>query len=497
MHQLKNTLDERLSVDTGLEDISELSEEEIEMNVVQHTNSSMQTGVPKKDAFTSTGETINFSIASGMQTDVSTHDIMLKFNDWDSFTRNLVEANQVQLFQKLVTSIGTEKLKTTNLAWKSCLDMGVLSTLKSTTSMHYDKDCCEFFSLFYIMFGGSAMNVCGTANFGSLIDKDTHHGHYDPLKGAFNFAIPSINTLMKISSGYPKKVDVGFVHHSLDIAEEQVRKGAQFVLGFDGKMVAQGCKDESNGDGNLWGREKPSILSCIRNLRIKKFCAEDIQCPAAEEDTEHKILKYQHLSLHVSRMLRSLHSCINHTYHQRQKLVRLVNDNPNNITKYNTRMSFLHQNSVKCETVLKTGMESQKFLLESMVHLRGLKVDTSEEKVVLSEKANCFQLLPPEKIKTYVNLQDTDNVKYIKQRSVEWDVLRSNCRVRRSTLNGSFRLHGRGTGTGNGTGNGKNGLLYIMLYCSHCSRNGNRTRKWYNGLWTHFSIPDLCPSDVL
>ena len=51
---------------------------------------------------------------------------------------------------------------------------------------------------------------------------------------------------------------------------------------------------------------------------------------------------------------------------------------------------------------------------------------------------------------------------------------------------GSFRLHGRGTGTGNR----KNGLLYIMLYCSHCTGNGNGTRngKLYNGLWTHFSL---------
>ena len=55
--------------------------------------------------------------------------------------------------------------------------------------------------------------------------------------------------------------------------------------------------------------------------------------------------------------------------------------------------------------------------------------------------------------------------------------------------NGLFTLHGRGTG------NGKNGLLYIMLYCSHCTGNG--TGKLYNGLWTHFSVPDLCPGDVL
>ena len=62
---------------------------------------------------------------------------------------------------------------------------------------------------------------------------------------------------------------------------------------------------------------------------------------------------------------------------------------------------------------------------------------------------------------------------------------------------GSFTLHGTGNGTG--TGNGKNGLLYIMLYCSHCSGTGNRNRarKMVNGFWTHFSVPDLVPGDAL
>ena len=64
---------------------------------------------------------------------------------------------------------------------------------------------------------------------------------------------------------------------------------------------------------------------------------------------------------------------------------------------------------------------------------------------------------------------------------------------------GSFTLHGTGNGTGTRTGNGKNGLLYIMLYCSHCSRtgNGNGTGKMVNEFWTHFSIPDLVPGAAL
>ena len=318
--------------------------------------------------------------------------------------------------------------------------MGVLSNLKSTTSMRYDRDCVEFFSLFYIMFGGSAVNVLrGTTHFGSLVEKDTYHGHYDPLKGSFNFAIPSLNTLCKIANSYPKNIYVGFIGHSLDMAQEQAQRGAQFVIGFDGKMVAQGCKGESNGDVNLWGREKPSIAASLRNLRIRKYCAVDIQHPSSEEDKNLKLLKYQRLSLHMSRTLHQLCCSVMNSYRQRQKLIKLVNDNPDNVAKYNTRMSFLHQHSAESETVLNSGMDVQRNLLESMVRLHGHKVENSEI-VVLSEKPNCFQLMRPDDIKAFINLQDTSNCQYIKQRTVEWEVLRSTAQVTGSTLNAAIGL---------------------------------------------------------
>ena len=41
--------------------------------------------------------------------------------------------------------------------------------------------------------------------------------------------------------------------------------------------------------------------------------------------------------------------------------------------------------------------------------------------------------------------------------------------------NGSFTLHGTGKGTKTRNGNGNNGLLYIILYCSHCTETGTGT----------------------
>ena len=196
---------------------------------------------------------------------------------WNDFAKVIEEANQTDRFCKLVESLANGNLPCTNLVWKSCLDMGTLSICASTTTMRYDKDCVEFFSLFHLMFGSSAINVLrGTGHFGSLVNKTSNKGKYKPSEGNFNFAIPSITTLKKVGCGYPTDIQVGFVEQSLDIAQEQAATGSQFVLGFDGKMVAQGCKNECDGDVNLWGREKPCLQSTVISLTKKLKCAVDI-----------------------------------------------------------------------------------------------------------------------------------------------------------------------------------------------------------------------------
>ena len=46
----------------------------------------------------------------------------------------------------------------------------------------------------------------------------------------------------------------------------------------------------------------------------------------------------------------------------------------------------------------------------------------------------------PDDIKAFINLQDTSNCQYIKQRTVEWEVLKSTARVTGSTLNAAIGL---------------------------------------------------------
>ena len=188
-------------------------------------------------------------------------------NVWESFAETLQKNNQTEKCVKLITALSNGCLKSTNLAWKCTLDMGQLCMCTTTTNMHYDKDCVDFFSLFNLMFGSSTINILrGTAHFGTLVDVTNQRGLYDPTEGNYNFPIPSINTLRKVACGYPSNIGVGLIEHSLDMAQEQAENGDQFVISFDGKMVAQGCKNECDGNVNLWGREKPNLDGTIRKL---------------------------------------------------------------------------------------------------------------------------------------------------------------------------------------------------------------------------------------
>ena len=100
-------------------------------------------------------------------------------NVWESFAEMLQKNNQTEKCVKLITALSNGCLKSSNLAWKCALDMGQLSMCTTTTNMHYNKDCVEFFSLFNLMFGSSAINVLrGTAHFGTLVDVMNQRGLY-------------------------------------------------------------------------------------------------------------------------------------------------------------------------------------------------------------------------------------------------------------------------------------------------------------------------------
>ena len=216
------------------------------------------------------------------------------------------------------------------------------------------------------------------------------------------------------------------------MAQEEARKGIQYVLGFDGKMVAQGCKGESDGDVNLWGREKPSITSAVNILKIRTKCSDDVDFPSTENNIVKHCTVLRCLALHVSCTLKQLCSRMSHAFYQCVKLVCLAKENPDNITRYNTRMIFLHQNTSECESVYRNGLDIQDEILKALALLYGW--EDMDGHIILSTMPNCFQLLPPKELSGIIDLTDETNYEYIKQRSEMWYSVRQKFHVTASTL---------------------------------------------------------------
>ena len=120
------------------------------------------------------------------------------------------------------------------------------------------------------MFGASVINALrGQGHFSQVTSDKCLKGKYPPIKGEFNFPIPCITTLKKLDIGFPSHIPVGFLQQSLDLAETKAKEGSKFILSFDGKLIASGCKGENEGDCDFWGVEGPPNLSSAVNI-LKK-----------------------------------------------------------------------------------------------------------------------------------------------------------------------------------------------------------------------------------
>ena len=181
--------------------------------------------------------------------------------DFEIFAQKLHANEQTNKFIKCISALANGKLQFTNMSWKCFLDMGALISCPSTTNMEYDKEWLEFCQVLYHMFGAGVINALhGRGHFSQVTSARTNKSKYNPVHGEFNFPIPSIPTLKKLDIGFPSEIPVGFVEQSLVLAQRKAEEGGQFVLSFDGKLIAPGCKGDSTGDSNLWGKEGPPNL---------------------------------------------------------------------------------------------------------------------------------------------------------------------------------------------------------------------------------------------
>ena len=254
--------------------------------------------------------------------------ILQSDNVFNLFAEKLLESEQMDKFVQCIKSIASGRFSTTNLAWKSFLDMGCLSNLQLTTQMVYDTEWLEFCQIIYHMFGAGVINALrGHGHFSQVTSNRTLKNKYDPTEGEFNFPIPSIPTLKKLDIGFPAEIPVGFVEQSLQLAEMKSKSGAQFILSFDGKLVAPGCKGDQKGDTDMWGIEgAPNLSMSIKILHKTLALANAINVDVDNSTVKNHFHNLQSL-LHVSSLrIKHLWRRITGSFYLQKKLIEKCGD---------------------------------------------------------------------------------------------------------------------------------------------------------------------------
>ena len=363
----------------------------------------------------------------------------------------LSQYNQLKDFENLLRNISSGKIDPTNICWLLNIHLGRLISVNSTTQMRWNQEIVEFFSIVYILFGASAINVLrGPMHFSNLVMENVDRGKFNPATAKINLPIPSVTTLRSLSTGFPKEIPVGLVQHSLEIAEKCSReKNAQYVLSFDGKMVARGFKGESFGDIDLWGIEKPiSVTSALKLLKHNISTCDKLKCQCKCGDLVLHISNLQSLLNQLSRRIRTLRSRINGEHYLRLKLVKMSqNQNLDSKQQYSYRMqlSFLNEQSARCDSSIGRALHLNQRIMRTLAMCRqNLDVFEENKVVQLSKQNNAYFLLDTENTRKYFNLELPENSNLIKQRSPEWFNLRKEAKVTGSTLYKALGLESLG-----------------------------------------------------
>ena len=267
----------------------------------------------------------------------------------------LAQYNQLQDFRNLLVSIANGKIPPDNICWLLNLHLGKYMMLDSTTQMCWHKDIVEFFFIVYILFGASAINVLrGPMHFSDIVMENVEKGKFDSPMSKINIPIPSINTIRNISTGYPKEIPVGLVQHTLDIAQQAKDKGCQYILSFDGKLVAKGFKGETYGDINLWGVEKPISLQATLDLLKRNIrTAERIADTLTTNTVFRRTMALQSLLTQVSSRIRNLRKSISGEHHICLKIVKMIHNqtlDQKQRYSYKMQLSFLNEHSARCDS---------------------------------------------------------------------------------------------------------------------------------------------------
>ena len=220
------------------------------------------------------------------------------------------------------------------------------------------------------------------------------------------------------------EIPVGFIEHSLNLAEEASKRGEEFILSFDGKLISPRCKGQDVGDCNMWGKEGlPNIKRALKILDHTINIASKIDITSESHSLDQQVEYLQNLLFTSTMRIKRLRQCINGIFYLRKKLIANVGDSEELKYKYRHHMSSLNHNTAECNSIgrhlLEINIQLTK-LLSTIQQNSDVHVNLDLRHIEPSEQSNCLMLLPRDIAKYTIDLENDDNSHYVKQGSEKW-----------------------------------------------------------------------------
>jgi len=372
------------------------------------------------------------------------HDMKSLIEMLPSVLETLKIHNQLSTYMKWCKLLKEGKFPLDNICYMLFLDLVEWFDKPFTSQMRYlREDTRQFWEVGYRLFKGKFIRfVTGSRNFGQIVDGSTERGFCTPQKAKINFPVPSVKTLThnKLVPIYPGII-IDTIEHIAKYLPSNIIK-----IGIDGEKIARD-KGKQMGDVNCWGHEPaPTLHEKQQRLEDEKVFIQETKTNVEKCDhtgtgtdkltTTTKVYLLQKLKSIVTvvskriKDLRDVSLKLNFGIQKFVKLGEVTGDWRK--SKYAPVVSSLKVGKYDIDQAIGKGLTLVNELGHISSTLNGAQNHYSKSgDVDMTHQLNYHQL--------YQNYQTQDS-RYVKQRTDQWFTFRSEALVTGSTCNNALGL---------------------------------------------------------
>ena len=354
----------------------------------------------------------------------------------NEFSKHGLETDLLSFFQL----VSENRFPFSNIAFLLWLEIVRWYRQGTSTTMRYMDQTKMFWKLGWRLFGGKFIRYMGGfKNEGNVVQGDAEKGNYNPQISDLNFAIPSLEILRDFcpygdDNSQPRKPGV---YNDIMEKAAEVLQGTSACLTFDGKKIKQGLTADS-GDVDLLGFEEGLSLKDRQNdlaetlKTFQTFLAElsnhdqETNVRGLEEPAMLNILqtlKYAHTK--ISQLAQDIRELKAKKEFAKSKFIERGGEDWRN-GKFIYVISALHAHLYDIDSFLNMYMGILDDLIRCIADINGATSEFAPcEEVNLNDKDNYIPL-PQE--------NDSQNPRFVKQRSEEWHKIRREALITGSTI---------------------------------------------------------------